>query len=83
LKHTDAEHADHRQLLRLSGELQNMADRINEVKRRKEVVEGIVGGRKRSVDVSKLCNVTGLLYLIIVLMYYTNIIMVLRFGKCL
>ncbi|KAI8053904.1 hypothetical protein BDF22DRAFT_619352, partial [Syncephalis plumigaleata] len=53
LKHTDAEHADHRQLLRLSGELQNMADRINEVKRRKEVVEGIVGGRKRSVDVSK------------------------------
>ncbi|RKP24287.1 hypothetical protein SYNPS1DRAFT_23622 [Syncephalis pseudoplumigaleata] len=42
LKHTDAEHADHRQLLRLSGELQNMADRINEVKRRKEVVEGII-----------------------------------------
>ncbi|KAI9591796.1 Dbl homology domain-containing protein [Syncephalis fuscata] len=51
LKHTDAEHSDHRQLLRLSGELQNMADRINEVKRRKEVVEGIVGGRKRSVDI--------------------------------
>ncbi|RKP06785.1 hypothetical protein THASP1DRAFT_31402 [Thamnocephalis sphaerospora] len=47
LKHTEPEHPDHRQLLRLSSELQHMADRINEGKRRKEVVEGIVGGRKK------------------------------------
>jgi hypothetical protein len=47
MKHTESEHPDHRNLLRLSSELQNMADRINEVKRRKEVIEGIVAGRKK------------------------------------
>jgi hypothetical protein len=44
-------HPDFENLERASKEIQEVADRINEIKRRKDIVEKIVGDRRRT-DVS-------------------------------
>jgi hypothetical protein len=47
-------HPDFENLERASKEIQDVADRINEIKRRKDIVEKIVGDRRRT-DVSVSC----------------------------
>lgn len=44
-------HSDFENLERATKEIQEVADRINEIKRRKDIVEKIVGDRRRT-DVS-------------------------------
>ncbi|KAJ2963631.1 hypothetical protein NQZ79_g1368 [Umbelopsis isabellina] len=48
---TEPTHPDFENLERATKEIQNVADRINEIKRRKDIVEKIVGDRRRT-DVS-------------------------------
>ncbi|KAG2184031.1 hypothetical protein INT44_009042, partial [Umbelopsis vinacea] len=52
-------HPDFENLERASKEIQDVADRINEIKRRKDIVEKIVGDRRRT-DVSKFKQATGI-----------------------
>lgn len=54
---TQPTHPDFENLERATREIQEVADRINEIKRRKDIVEKIVGDRRRTdVSVSNLCT---------------------------
>ena len=48
---TPAEHPDHDDLAAATQEIQKVADHINEIKRRKDIVEKIVGDKKKT-DIS-------------------------------
>lgn len=45
---TPAEYADHDDLASATQEIQEVADHINEIKRRKDIVEKIVGDKKKT-----------------------------------
>lgn len=45
---TPAEYSDHDDLASATQEIQEVADHINEIKRRKDIVEKIVGDKKKT-----------------------------------
>lgn len=52
---TPAEYADHDDLASATQEIQEVADHINEIKRRKDIVEKIVGDKKKTeINVSRV-----------------------------
>ncbi|KAF7723454.1 hypothetical protein EC973_002007 [Apophysomyces ossiformis] len=55
---TPANHPDHENLSLATKEIQEVADHINEIKRRKDIVERIVGDKKKT-DINKFRQVTG------------------------
>lgn len=54
---TPADHSDYNELVPAVKEIQEVADNINEIKRRKDIVEKIVGDKKKTeINVSlKMC----------------------------
>lgn len=52
---TPAEYPDHDGLASATQEIQEVADHINEIKRRKDIVEKIVGDKKKTeINVSRV-----------------------------